>query len=110
MADYNTSLPVAGECKAIMLQSSAADDFYVGMTLAIAAATGKMAYSAAGGATPVLNAIAMENKTVAADGWVLCAVTGTEWDKTGLVDDSGDAITPTLIDKGVFLASGIIIR
>ena len=110
MADYNSALPHGGEWQTMYLQSTGADVYHIGMTVAIAAATGKIAYSALGGASPVVNAIAVENKTVAIDGYVLCAVTGTDFDKTGLVDNAGDAVTANAIDTAAALASGIRFR
>lgn len=110
MSDYNTSLPVAGDLKVVQLQSTAADDYYIGMTVAIAAATGKIGYSALGGASPVVDGIVVEEKSVAIDGYVAVAVTGTEWLASGIVDDSNAAVTPNAIDKGAAIAGGIILR
>lgn len=108
--DYNKALPHGGEWQTMLLKSAAADTYHIGMTVAIAAATGKIAYSALGGASPVVNAIAVEDKTVAIDGYVLCAVTGTDFDASGLVNDTGVAVTANAIDTAAALASGIRFR
>ncbi len=110
MADYNTSLPIAGDLKVVQLQSTAADTYYVGMTIAIAAATGKIAYSALGGASPVVDGIVVEEKTVAIDGYIAVAVTGTEWLSSGIVDNDNKAVVPNAIDKAAAIAGGIILR
>jgi hypothetical protein len=101
MADYNSSLPVAGKLETLKL-TAAADDYYVGMPLAWDAANLNYAYNAT-----APEVIVYEEKSLAATGSLLCAVAGSDFPEGSIVDDSNAALTVTDAIRASLLKNGI---
>ncbi len=98
---YTDGLPIAGNLVAIELTCDA-DTYYVGMPLTFSST---YAYSAT-----AIMAIAYEDKVLAAEGKILCLVSGSEFPEDMLVDGSNDTITISETVKNAALLNGLVLR
>ena len=102
---YENGLPLAGKLVSISV-TAAADTYYVGMPMTYDATTNdNWGYSATS-----IQGICIEDKVLSAEGSLLCAVTGTEFLESGLVDDSNAALTITDDARAAALLNGIVLR
>jgi len=101
---YTAERPLAGNLvtKKLLCQI---DTYYVGMPLDYDTSPDDYKYSAT-----VIKAIAYENITLAAQGYVLCLVSGSEFPSADIVDDSDDALTVTADMEESARSNGIILR
>ena len=104
MAQYNGTYPVGGDIKTIPL-TAVADSYYVGMPVAYNDTSDAYEYNAS-----APEAIVWEEKTLSAEGQLLCVVTGSEVLKSGLVNDSNAALTLTDDAVRAAMLNGIILR
>lgn len=101
---YLTGKPDAGRVVTKLLLCEI-DTFHVGMPLDYDPASDDYGYSAT-----VVHAIAYEDITLAAQGMVLCLVSGSEFPKASVVDDANAPFTVTAdIDESA-RQNGIILR
>lgn len=102
--DYEEGFPLGGNLVS-QSKTAAADTYYIGMPLAYNDTNDNYEYSAT---APEI--ISMEAKTLSAEGSLLCAVSGTEWLQSGIVDDSGAALTLTDDFIHTALTNGLVLR
>lgn len=101
---YNEGLATAGTVKRVKLLCDA-DTYYEGMPLTYDTGTDTYEYSAS-----VVQAIVAEDLVLAAEGYVLCNVTGSEFPSDKLVTDANVALTATQDIINSAMSYGIILR
>jgi hypothetical protein len=99
---FLTAKPIAGRAVAIKLLCDA-DTYYTGMPVTYS--SGTYAYSAT-----VIQGIVWEDKVLAAEGYVLCLVSGSEFPEDKIVDSANATLTVTAAMKNAAMLLGIILR
>lgn len=101
---YNTTKPIAGNIVTKKV-TAAADQYHVGMPLSYVTANDNYAYNAT-----TIEAVVWEDKTLAAPGSLLVAITGSEILKSGIVDNANAALAVTPDAEHQAMLNGIVLR